>query len=274
MVIPRPQSLTRDAGSFVLEDDIAIEATGAARGAGELLQEWLRLATGLPLPVVDDAGVRPTIRLTADVEDLVGEAYRLTVTTEGAQVDAATAQGLLHGCQVLRQLLPAAVYRRARTAARVWSLPCVRIEDAPRFSWRGAMLDVARHFMPKHDVLRFIDLLAMHRMNTLHLHLTEDQGWRIEILRYPRLTEVGAWRRESQVGAGPSASTDGRPHGSFYSQDDIREIVSYASRLGIQVVPEIELPGHAQAAIAAYPSWESSASRSRSSPGGASSPTS
>ena len=134
-----------------------------------------------------------------------------------------------------------------------WVVPAVQIQDAPRFTWRGTMIDVARHFMPKHDVLRFIDLMAMHRLNVLHLHLTDDQGWRVEIRRYPRLTEAGAWRRESQIGAQHDAPGDGRPHGGYYTQDDIREIVAYASERFITVVPEIESPGHVQAALAAYP---------------------
>ena len=117
------------------------------------------------------------------------------------------------------------------------------VADAPRFRWRGAMLDVSRHFLAKREVLRFIDLMAVHRLNILHLHLTDDQGWRIEIQRYPRLTEVGGWRHESQVGAGPSAGTDGRPHGGYYTQDDIREIVAYAAERHIAVVPEIDMPG-------------------------------
>ncbi|GGN73003.1 hypothetical protein GCM10010112_41980 [Actinoplanes lobatus] len=121
--------------------------------------------------------------------------------------------------------------------------------DQPRFPWRGLMLDVARHFLPKHEVLRIIDLMALHRLNTLHLHLTDDQGRRVEIRRYPRLTEVGSWRRESRTGA-----SDGRPHGGHYTQDDIREIIAYAAERFVTVVPEIETPGHVQAALAAYPS--------------------
>ncbi|WFR68669.1 family 20 glycosylhydrolase [Curtobacterium flaccumfaciens] len=135
------------------------------------------------------------------------------------------------------------------------------VEDAPAFAWRGVMLDVARHFRTKHEVMRVIDQLAAHRLNRLHFHLTEDQGWRIEIRKYPRLTEIGAWRTESQVGAhvpGPDGSLavagkDGRPHGGYYTQDDIREIVAYAADRFVTVVPEIETPGHVRAALAAYP---------------------
>src|SRR5204863_3830253 len=133
----------------------------------------------------------------------------------------------------------------------------VTIDDGPRFAWRGAMLDVSRHFMPKEFVKKFIDLLALHKMNSFHWHLTDDQGWRIEIKRYPRLTEVGAWRKETIVGKpakDPALNVfDHERHGGFYTQDDVREIVAYARDRFINVVPEIEMPGHSHAAIAAYP---------------------
>jgi hexosaminidase len=153
--------------------------------------------------------------------------------------------------------LPPAIFRRAVAGKVAWSVAGVEIEDAPRFSWRGSHLDVGRHFMPKMAVLKHIDLLALHKMNVFHWHLTEDQGWRIEIKRYPKLTEVGAWRKDSMVA--PRATDPaqrrfaGRPHGGFYTQDDVREVVRYAADRGITVVPEIEMPGHALAAIAAYP---------------------
>jgi hexosaminidase len=124
---------------------------------------------------------------------------------------------------------------------------------APRFRWRGAMLDIARHFQPKREILRFIDLLALHKLNVLHLHLTDDQGWRVEIRRYPKLTGAASWRTESQVGTGRPPVFDGRPHGGFLTQDDIREIVAYADARHVAVVPEIDVPGHSQAAIHAYP---------------------
>jgi hexosaminidase len=148
------------------------------------------------------------------------------------------------------------VYRSAPIGTLDWRIPCVEIEDIPRFGWRGAHLDVARHFMPKSFIKKFIDLLALHKLNTFHWHLTEDQGWRIEIKRYPRLTEVGAWRKETVVGHYRSVENpvyDGRPHGGFYTQEDISEIVAYAQERCINVIPEIEMPGHAQAAITAYP---------------------
>jgi len=175
------------------------------------------------------------------------------VTPSGVRIVGGDAAGVFYGCQALLQLLPPSVYRQGFVADAQWSAPAVSIADAPRFRWRGTMLDVSRHFLAKREVLRFIDLMAVHRLNTLHFHLTDDQGWRVEILRYPRLTSVGGWRHESQVGAKRGADTDGRPHGGYYTQDDIREIVAYAAARHIAVVPEIDLPGHSQAAIAAYP---------------------
>jgi hexosaminidase len=248
LLTPRPLSLTTSEGELVLTIGTTVTAPDQLSGVLTWLQQALRPATGLPLRVAPDA----TISLEL-ADDLGPEAYRLTVTPERAVIAGGTAAGVFYGCQALLQLLPPAVYRRAPVPGQRWAVPAVQVHDEPRFGWRGAMLDVARHFMPKHDVLRFLDLMALHRLNTLHWHLTDDQGWRLEIKRYPRLTEVGAWRSESQVGAVRTAPGDGRPHGGFYTQDDVREIVAYAAERFITVVPEIESPGHVQAALAAYP---------------------
>ncbi|GAB3256674.1 beta-N-acetylhexosaminidase [Kineosporia babensis] len=248
MLIPRPLESVYDEGELVLDRSTTLSAPDQLSGALAWLQQALRPATGLPLhesPV-------GTVELRLD-EALGEEAYRLEVTAQGAVIIGGAPAGVFYGCQALLQLLPPQIYRKAAVSGVRWAVPAVRLTDSPRFGWRGVMLDVCRFFLPKHDVLRFIDLMAVHRLNTLHWHLTEDQGWRIEIKRYPRLTEVGAWRQESQVGAGPESPTDGRPHGGFYTQDDIREIVAYAAERFITVVPEIETPGHVQAALAAYP---------------------
>ena len=158
--------------------------------------------------------------------------------------------------QSLLQLLPPEVFAAKPVAGVDWKIPCVQIEDQPRFKWRGLMLDVARHFFTKDEVKQLLDVLAMQKINTLHLHLTDDQGWRIEIKKYPRLTQVGAWRKDAGFGLDPKASTtygpDGR-YGGYYTQDDIREIVAYARARHITVVPEIEMPGHSSAALAAFP---------------------
>jgi hexosaminidase len=186
------------------------------------------------------------------VENLGETEYRIDVTPDGARLSAGSEESLRYAEQTYRQLLDAAGQTDGGRA-----VPAVHIADAPRFGWRGLMLDVARHFMPKEFVLRVIDAIALHRLNVLHLHLTDDQGWRVQIDAFPKLTEVGAWRPETMVGKMSHGQTeftyDGKPHGGFYTKDDLREIVAYAAERGITVVPEIDLPGHMQAAIAAYP---------------------
>ena len=201
--------------------------------------------------------------ITADplgeaVRDVVGNLdpneYRIDVSTDGARLTAGSEDALRHAETTYAQLVEAA--ERTDEFGKV-AVPLARIEDAPRFAWRGMMLDVARHFMPKDFVLKIIDVLALHRLNVLHFHLTDDQGWRVEIEAYPRLTEIGAWRAETMVGKMTRGQQefeyDGQRHGGFYTKDDLREIVAYAAERGITVVPEIDLPGHMQAAIAAYP---------------------
>ncbi|MDI2131077.1 beta-N-acetylhexosaminidase [Yinghuangia seranimata] len=182
------------------------------------------------------------------------EAYRLTVAADGVEIVGGDEAGVFWGRQTLRQLQGPDAFRQASIDPAPTELPYLTVEDAPRFAWRGFMLDVARHFLPKDDVLRFVDALAAHKLNVLHLHLTDDQGWRIEIKRHPKLTEVGAWRPRTKLGwGGEPLLWDERPHGGFYTQDDLREIVAYAAERHITVVPEIDLPGHSQAAVAAYP---------------------
>ena len=248
MLLPRPLETTTDEGELVLDRATTLSAPEELGGVLAWFQQALRPATGLPLRESPSGTV--TLRLDPELGE---EAYRLEVTEQGAVVSGGAPAGVFYGCQAFLQLLPRAVYRKGLVPGQNWAIKAVTLTDAPRFGWRGVMLDVARHFLPKHDVLRFIDLMAVHRLNTLHWHLTEDQGWRIEIKRYPRLTEVGAWRHESQVGAVQGGPTDGRPHGGFYTQDDVREIVAYAAERFITVVPEIETPGHVQAALAGYP---------------------
>jgi len=190
------------------------------------------------------------VRLDLD-EKLPAEGYRLTVRPAGVRIEGGDQAGSFYGAQSFRQLLPVS----GDPTVSPSTLPLLEMTDAPRFGWRGAMVDVARHFMPKQFLLRFIDLLAMHKLNMLHLHLTDDQGWRLEIARYPRLTEVGAWRAATLVGHSGDRPKryDGVPHGGYYTRQDIREIVRYAADRFVTVVPEIEGPGHSQAAVAAYP---------------------
>ena len=182
---------------------------------------------------------------------LAPEAYVLEVDEFGVDITAGSPAGAFYARQTLRQLLPPAALRRA--SAHRSSIAAVRVQDAPRFGWRGVLLDVARHFLPVADVLRFVDLLAFHKLNVLHLHLTDDQGWRLSVPGWPRLTEVGAWRPRTMLGSRGHELYDQRPHGGFYTDDDLREIVAYAGERFVRVVPEVDMPGHMQAAIAAYP---------------------
>jgi hexosaminidase len=218
-------------------------------------------ATGFDLPVrlgPAPAGEHIALRQQPSLSGTLGlEGYRLDVTPDAVTIRGAAPAGVFYGLQTLRQLLPPAILRASRAADTAWDVPAVVIEDAPRFSWRGSHLDVARHFQPKAFITKHLDLLALHKLNRFHWHLTDDQGWRVEIRQYPRLADVAAWRRETLIGCDrgdqPGSTFDGIRHGGFYTQDDIREIVAYAAERFITVVPEIEMPGHSQALIAAYP---------------------
>jgi hexosaminidase len=239
-LIPVPASLTACSGeSYDLTSDTTIFAAGepAAAVAG-WLADLLRRPTGLPLPPGSRDG---GISLTLDGPARLGaEGYLLDVTATGVRLRAHAAAGLFRGAQTLRQMLPPKIERQ-RAQPGPWTLPGGRIEDGPRFPWRGVMLDVARHFFPVDVVKRFIDLAAPYKINMLHLHLTDDQGWRIAIDRWPRLTTHGGG---SAVGGGP---------GGFYTKTDYAEIVRYAAAHHMTVVPEIDAPGHTNAALAAYP---------------------
>ncbi|WP_229872506.1 beta-N-acetylhexosaminidase [Promicromonospora soli] len=275
-LVPAPASMKVTGGSVLLQDGARVMADPVLRPAARWWRRVIEEAFGIDL-VPSTGPVRSARRGGADVvfavaSDLPREGYRIEVrapasgseapggTTPGrVRVEAADLAGAHAAAQTLRQLAGPAAFRRAPAAyqspggAGVLELPAGRIEDHPRFVWRGVLLDVARHFLPKQDVLRFIDLAAAHRLNVLQLHLTDDQGWRVQIYRYPELTRTGAWRRESTVGTWRTGSRDGRPHGGFYTQDELREIVAYARDRGITVVPEIDVPGHVEAAVAAYP---------------------
>ncbi|WNF27324.1 beta-N-acetylhexosaminidase [Streptomyces sp. C11-1] len=252
-LIPAPRKVSRvppGPGPHPLDEETVLSAGPGAEGVARWLRATVGAATGLPLREgTGDNG----IALSLD-EALAPEAYRVVVDGRAIRVEGGGAAGLFWGAQTFRQLLGPDAFRRAPIAqGRTWEVPMVVIEDEPRFPWRGLMLDVARHFMPKDDVLRYLDLLAAHKLNVFHFHLTDDQGWRIEIKRYPRLTETGAWRSRTKYGHRASELWDETPHGGYYTQDDIREIVAYAAERHIRVVPEIDVPGHSQAAISAYP---------------------
>ncbi|MZD05407.1 family 20 glycosylhydrolase [Streptomyces sp. SID5785] len=252
-IVPAPRHVVRGEGQYTLGAGTGIDAGEGTEDTARWLRAVVGPATGLALAPAR-AGDTGPVRLAVDAGSLAPEAYRLTVGPDGVRIEGGGPAGVFWGAQTLRQLLGPDAFRRAPLdATRAWTLPHVTVEDAPRFGWRGMMLDVARHFMPKDGVLRQLDLMAAHKLNVFHFHLSDDQGWRIEIKRHPKLTEKGSWRSRTKAGHRASPLWDDRPHGGFYTQDDIREIVAYARDRHITVVPEIDVPGHSQAAIAAYP---------------------
>ncbi|MEH6582073.1 MAG: beta-N-acetylhexosaminidase [Halioglobus sp.] len=254
MLIPAPTTLQILDGSYVLSDDIAVSVAPEFLQGIEAVRLLLGPSTGFKFSTAtpDRAGVRISYEA-----GLHAEGYRLRVDDNGIDITAASDAGAFFALQTLRQLLPPEIYSSNVTDLN-WEIPAIYIEDEPRLSWRGLHLDVGRHFMPVAFVKKYIDLLAVHKMNRFHWHLTEDQGWRIEIKRYPKLTSVGSVRAQTVVGNAMFANKDEKvfdntPHGGFYTQKEVKEVVAYAAARHVMVVPEIEFPGHAQAAIAAYP---------------------
>ena len=249
-LIPKPAMLSPGEGTFGLTSTSAIVVRSEALSpAASLLREQLARGTGYALPLVSGEQESCVAEATlvvfeADPSLESDEAYTLEVASERVHVRARALAGALHASQTLRQLFPADIERESSELKARWSVPNLTIRDAPRFRYRGLHLDVSRHFWSLTFVKRYIDLLAAYKLNTFHFHLTDDQGFRIEIKKYPRLTEIGAYRDD---GTGKS--------GGFYTQDEIREIVRYAEARGVTVIPEIEMPGHASAALAAYPEY-------------------
>ncbi len=251
-VIPQPEKMQVGSGFFQLTSKTRLAVDPEREpvlAIAEGFASQLRLATGFAIPVqkmtgqrIDDAIL---LRLKKDLTRLGPEGYTLSVTKKSITIEALNPSGLFYGLQTLAQLLPPTWESRQPAPGIRWEVPCVQIEDKPRFRWRGVHLDVGRHFFPVACIKKYIDILAKYKINTFHWHLTEDQGWRVEIKKYPRLTELAAWRKETM--------DDGQPHGGFYTQEEIREVVDYARQRQITIVPEIEMPGHCQAALAAYP---------------------
>ena len=266
-LLPQPSRVVRHDGAFTLtaETRILVDRDSAdAANVGKQLADRINRSTALGLAVVPSEAtgvVHNTILLsTKNANATLGdEGYTLEASSDGVVIHATAGPGLFYGAQTLLQLLPPLVFSPAKVEEAVaWSVPAVRIEDKPRFRWRGLMLDVSRNFFNKDEIKNFIDLMAQHKMNTFHWHLTDDPGWRIEIKRYPKLVKIGAWWKEILYENNPKDSTargpDGR-YGGFYTQDDIREIVNYAKARYITIVPEIEMPGHSGSALAAYPEY-------------------
>ena len=258
-IIPKPVKMEQTAGNFVLTARTAIFAQNAElAGIGAYLAEKVKAGTGYDLKIEtgtadsDDVNV---ISFAVDSSLKCGkEGYKLGVTKDTIKLTGKTPQGVFLGVQTILQLLPEEITQSAeKNGEKCWCLPCVKIEDEPRYQWRGMHLDVCRHYFSVDFIKKYIDYLAMHKMNTFHWHLTEDQGWRIEIKKYPKLTTVGATRDASPV-YGNRNKLDGKQYGPyFYSQEQVKDIVAYAKKRYITVIPEIELPGHSLAALVAYP---------------------
>ena len=243
-VIPTPVSLTQNEGVFKVGKNMAFQAsTPEAKVIAEYFASKINQATGYKTTVGDQAVSNGISLVLDDALDVNNEGYTLDVTTNGVTVKAKTPQGLFYGMQTFMQLLPAEIESPAVVNGIAWTTPCVTVKDEPRFAYRGFMLDPCRHFIPVENVKKQIDVLSLFKVNTMHWHLTDDQGWRVEIKKYPKLTEIGAKRIEGE----------GTEYGGFYTQEEIKDVVKYAADRFITVIPELELPGHEMAAIAAYP---------------------
>ena len=255
-LIPFPAEMKSGAGEFTITSATKIVLktdSEKIRKSCDLFLDLINPGTGLNIGYASSSASP----IYVELDSLIAhpEGYRLKVTPKDITIQAQTAAGVFYAFQTLRQLLPPFIESRAADANRTWKIPAVEINDAPRFSYRGLMLDVARHFFPVGDIKHFIDLMAMHKYNRLHLHLSDDQGWRIEIHSYPRLHTVGAWRRETLAGHlnDEPVRVDGVRHGGFYTQTELKELVQYAADRHITIVPQIEMPGHVTAMLAAYP---------------------
>ena len=271
-LIPQPAKMTIGSGEFSLRDGIVL-CYPKVKGCDikDVVNDFIReieITTGVKIKKstykktkflgleAEKCNKKADAHISLCIDDSMGnEAYKLCVKENLITIRASKPTGFFYAFQTLKQLLPrnvmAGVYDA--TVAK-WSVPCVDIDDEPRFEWRGFMLDEGRHFYGKAEVKKILDVMAVYKMNRFHWHLTEDQGWRIEIKKYPKLTEVGAWR-DSKVCAWGDVKPDGTRYGGYYTQKDIREIVAYAKKLFIEIVPEVDIPGHSQAAVASYPEF-------------------
>jgi len=261
-ILPQPVRLEEQKGSFKLFNSAAIvldKETPELRALAEMLSEQLTKATGRKFPVVKGKkGAKNAIRFASGKSPKLGaEGYFLKVSPSSIVITAEQPKGYFYGVQSLLQLMPTAVFSPQVVQGVDWTIPCCTIEDQPRYAYRGLHLDVCRHFFSVDFIKKYIDLIALHKMNTFHWHLTEDQGWRIEIKKYPKLTEIGSKRKESMIGRYKDNKYDKTPYGGFYTQDEVREVVRYAQSKYVTVIPEIEMPGHSAAILAAYPQFGS-----------------
>ncbi|MFX1496067.1 MAG: beta-N-acetylhexosaminidase [Promethearchaeota archaeon] len=255
-IIPVPLRLKVKKGYFVLDSKTNIYCDLSFQNLGYYLRDLLKPATGFDLSIklLTEMETRKnsiTLKLNNGSKHIPTEGYKLMVTPDKIEIECRNSKGLFYGIQTLRQLFPSEI-ESSQQVSIDWNIPCVMIEDSPRFSWRGFMLDEARHFFGKQEVKKILDMMALLKFNTFHWHLTDNQGWRIEIKNFPLLIEIGSKRKSTRLFLNRRKS-DGRPYMGYYSQEDLREIVAYAKERYIKVIPEIDIPGHISAALAAYP---------------------
>jgi len=258
-IIPAPVSIQGFKGDFVISEKTRIilaPADDETKLAADFFANLVRNSTGMSLPVEEGKkSAKGSVFMTLDTAIENDEGYELTVTHKKVIVRGGSAAGLFYAVQTMRQIMPTELESPSIVEGLVLTIPACEIKDEPRFGYRGMHLDVGRHMFPIAYIKRYIDMIALHKMNRFHWHLTEDQGWRIEISKYPNLTTTGAYRKETLVGHGGRRpfEFDGKPYGGFYTKDEVKEIVEYARSKFITVMPEIEMPGHAMAALASYP---------------------
>ena len=245
-IIPQPVSLEMQSGRFSVNSSTKVSAASDLENEGEYLADMFSHITNSTIKFETGSSGNIELKLDDTIEN--DEGYEVSVSYDKIVISGKTSKGVFYGIQTLRQLMPASIAPQTDV-----SIPAVTIKDSPRFAYRGMHLDVARHMFPIAFIKKYIDLIAMHKMNTFHWHLTEDQGWRIEIKKYPKLTEIGSKRYGTIIGHHPGTGNDETAYGGFYTQEEVKDIVKYATERHITVIPEIELPGHASAAIAAYP---------------------
>ena len=259
-IIPKPVNLIYREGNFILTEQTKIESDTRLKDVADYFKNLISTATGFNLVISDiRSGLTESNRiylvLNEGLDKLGEEGYSLEINQKNIILTAKNPVGIFCGIQTIRQLLPIEIERKAKLSCFEWVIPAVEIRDFPRFSWRGYMLDEGRHFLGKAVVKHILDLMAYFKMNVFHWHLTEDQGWRIEIKKYPKLTEIGSKRKETQIGGFLSKNMDNTPHEGFYTQEEIKEIISYADKLFIKVVPEIDIPAHSKAALHPVPGF-------------------
>ncbi len=254
-MIPLPTTVEFSEGKFQINPDTTIFASSNLSKIVGYFSTLLQNSIDYELGRAESENQKDAIcfKLNSNLSQLNDEGYQLLIKPESIQITAFKSNGIFYGIQTLRQLLPPEIERKVPNKKVSIDIPCIQIEDYPRFKWRGFMFDVGRHFHDVDTIKRSLDLMALLKLNVFHLHLTEDQGWRIEIKQYPRLTEIGSRRNDTKLGGWTSKKYRGQPHEGYFTQKDIREIVQYADERFITVVPEIEMPGHSSAAIASYP---------------------